>query len=180
MDVSARDKRALILGSIAIVLLLAYLLWPRAEVQTSVELVPAAQRPAAAPPAAPPAPIPVQTVSAAPAPAPAGAVPQGLTLTGITGAGAIFAFQDGSQRYIARGREVVPGLTLQGLSLRHVILATGTTTFRLGFGGAAIPVQAPAVQVTTVGAPPGSSVTVTTRPAPAPPQPPQYVRDMRR
>src|SRR5690348_5811742 len=90
MQLEVRDKRALIFGSIFVVLLLAYLLWPSPRPESSVELVPASQRgPAPVPaPAAvpPPAPVPLQTVAVTPAPsaavvaAPAGGVPQGLIL----------------------------------------------------------------------------------------------------
>ena len=165
MQLEARDKRALILGSIAVVLLLAYLLWPSPRVESSVELVPASQRgPSPAPVAAPPPPAPpLQTVTVTPAPAvaapAAGGVPQGLILHGVTGSGAIFGFADGSQRYVARGREVVPGLTLQAVSLNHVILTMGSANLRLGFGGAAVPLsQAP-----------GAAPVATTLPVPATP-----------
>jgi hypothetical protein len=145
MQLEPRDKRALIGGAVVITGLLAYLLWPSREgTQSSVELVTADERRTAAgpPPATlPPAP-PMQTVSAAPAApvpvsvaVPAGAVPEGLILTGVTGSGAIFAFGDGTQRFVPRGRDVAPGITLQAVALRHVVLGSGTTSYRLGLGG---------------------------------------------
>lgn len=154
MQLQARDKRALILGAILVTLLLAYLLWPRSSAQeTSVDLVPADQRPgtaAATPapvvtPAAPPAqPVaqPVPQPAAVPA-APASPIPEGLKLTGTAGGGAIFAFSDGTQRLVRRGRDVAPGVTLQAVRLRDVILAVGPTNYRLGFGGPPIPIQPP-------------------------------------
>jgi hypothetical protein len=151
MRLEARDKRALILGALAATLLLAFLLWPSGSGnQSNVELVAAGQRQAAPPPAAP---VQIQpAVVAAPAPPPA-AVPEGLRLHGVTGGGAIFAFGDGAQRFIPRGREVAPGLRLQGVALRHVVLATTTASFRLGFGGVATPLQAPAPPAAPAGGP---------------------------
>jgi general secretion pathway protein C len=152
MQLEARDKRALIGGAVVVTAVLAYLLWPSgAANQSSVELVAADQRKGPAPSAAPA--IPVQTVPVPPPAAPPAAVPEGLVLTGVTGSGAIFGFADGNQRYVARGREIAPGLKLQGVALRHVILAGGATSYRLGFGGAAVPIQAPAVAAPLVGGP---------------------------
>ena len=77
--------------------------------------------------------------------APTSPLPDGLRLTGVAGGGAIFSFSDGTQRLVRRGREIAPGVTLQAVRLRDVILAVGPTNFRLGFGGAPIPVQPPAL-----------------------------------
>ncbi len=142
MRLEARDKRALILGSIVVVALLAYLLWPRASEQSGVELVAADQRKGAAPAvpmASPPPAVAVPTVAVPPA----AVIPQGLSLTGVAGSGAIFSFPDGSQRFVARGREVAPGITLQAVRLRDVILAAATTNYRLPLGGTAVAIQAP-------------------------------------
>lgn len=176
MQLQARDKRALIGGAVVVILLLAYLLWPRSTArETSVELVPASQRPGAAaspvasptltagPPAqAVPQPQPVQTV-AAPA-APASPIPEGLKLTGVAGGGAIFGFSDGTQRLVRRGRDVAPGVTLQAIRLREVILAVGTINYRLGFGGVAIPVQPPAQAATPAPPPPAATPPPTPNP----------------
>lgn len=167
MQLQAREKRILILGAIVATLLLAYLLWPRsAPRETSVELVPASQRPSPAPaapaPVAPapvqpvPVPQPVQAVPAAPAPA----VPEGLKLTGVTGRSAIFAYPDGTQRLVIRGRDVAPGVVLQAVRVRDVILAVGPVQYRLGLGGVAIPIQPTAVATPAASPPP-----------PVPPQP---------
>jgi type II secretion system protein C len=146
MRLEARDKRALILGSIAVLVLLAYLLWPRGAGESSVELVAADQRQGAAAPA--PATVqPVPMVAAAPPVAPPAVVPEGLSLTGVAGSGAIFSFKDGSQRFIGRGRDVAPGVVLQAVRLRDVILASGTMTYRLALGGTAVAIQPPAQPV---------------------------------
>ena len=141
MRLEARDKRALILGSILVVALLAYLLWPRGSDGSSVELVAADQRQGAAPPA----PVQPPPMIAPPPPvAPPAAVPEGLSLTGVAGSGAIFSFADGSQRFVGRGRDVAPGVTLQAVRLRDVILASGAVNYRLALGGVAVPIQPPA------------------------------------
>lgn len=160
MQLEARDKRALIGGSAAVVALLAYLLWPRETDSSSVELVSADQRAGGAASAPmqvqPPNPIapPLAAPAAAPVAAPA-AIPEGLTLTGVAGSGAIFSFADGSQRFVSRGRDVAPGVTLQAIRLRDVILASTTTNYRLGLGGTAVPIQPPAIAPTQ--AAPGSA-----------------------
>jgi hypothetical protein len=167
MQLQARDKRALMLGAALVTLLLAYLMWPRsAPRETGVELVAADKRPGGAAPAPVGAPVqPMQTVTAPAVPvqavAPATPIPEGLRLTGVTGRGAIFAYADGTQRLVARGRDVAPGVMLQAVRLRDVILAVGPTNYRLGFGGAALPIQ-----------PPGTVTAVAAPPAPAAPPPP--------
>jgi len=147
MQLEARDKRALIGGSAVVVALLAYLLWPSTEDPTAVELVAADQRQGAAAPA-PAMQVPPPNSAATPPPvapvaAPA-AMPEGITLVGVAGSGAIFSFKDGGQRFVGRGRPVAPGIVLQGVALRHVILAAGPTSYRLGFGGVPTPLQASA------------------------------------
>lgn len=176
MQLTARDKRALILGAIAVVLLLAFLLWPRGGTDSAVELVPRDQRGAPAgpgpgantapPPAMPPQPAPPMPVQPPVAAAAATPVPEGLKLTGITATGAIFAFPDGSQRLVVRGREVAPGLTLQAVRLREVLLSTGSVNLRLGFSGTATPVGPPAGAIAVPAPAPA------TTPAPNAPSPP--------
>jgi hypothetical protein len=140
MRLEARDKRALILGSILVVVLLAYLLWPRGSDGSNVELVAPDQRKGAAAPA-PAQPVPTM-VAPAPPVAPPAAVPEGLSLTGVAGSGAIFSFADGSQRFIGRGRDVAPGVVLQAVRLRDVILPRAMN-YRLALGGVAVPIQPP-------------------------------------
>jgi len=55
--------------------------------------------------------------------------------------GAVIGFADGSQRYVAVGRDVMPGLRLEAVRLHHAVLAAGTTNYRLGFAGSATPVM---------------------------------------
>jgi membrane-associated protease RseP (regulator of RpoE activity) len=162
MRLEARDKRALILGSILVVALLAYLLWPRGSDGSSVELVAADQRQGVA---AAPAPVqPPPMIAPAPPVAPPAAVPEGLSLTGVAGSGAIFSFADGSQRFIGRGRDVVPGVTLQAVRLRDVILASGAVNYRLPLGGVAVaiqpPVQPPAQPVPSAAGGPSTQLVV--------------------
>ncbi len=153
MQLQARDKRALIGGAMVVTALLAILLWPRAPSGSNVELVPAAERGTPPPAAANPVPPPVAAAQPG-APAPPGApvqptpapggVPEGLKLTGVTATGAIFAYGDGSQRLVRRGREVSPGLVLQTVRVHDVILTANGTTLRLTFSGPATPMQPPA------------------------------------
>lgn len=154
----------LIGGAVIATLLLLYLFWPSGETQTSnVDLVPAAQRQGVAPPPAAPVPLPPST----PVPVPtvqAVAAPEGIVLHGVTGGGAIIGYADGSQRFIARGRDVLPGLRLQGTSLYSVILGSPTASYRLGFSGPAVALGAP---VASPGSPPAVAVNPTAQAAEA-------------
>lgn len=173
MQLQARDKRALIGGAIVVTGLLAVLLWPSAPDGANVELVPAAERGAAPAPVTPPSPAPVAPAPVQPAvapqagtqaqpPASPGSVPEGLKLTGVTATGAIFAYGDGSQRLVRRGREVAPGLVLQVVRVQEVILSGNGTNLRLTFSGPAVPMQP------TVAPAPATAPIAT----PAPPTPP--------
>ena len=86
----------------------------------------------------PPSPAAPAVSAAAPAPPPTPPVPsaQGLRLHGLLGLGAIFAFPDGRQRFVAVGRDVVPGLRVARIEQQGVILASATGELRLGFEGA--------------------------------------------
>ena len=138
LQLQPREKRVVIAGAAIATVLLAYLLWPSGGGGSAVELVPANQRPA--PSAAVPQPIPVvqapppMTVAVAPA-----GLTEGLILHGVMAGGAVIGFPDGTQRYVPIGREVIPGLRLQGVQLREAILAAGSVNYRLGFGGPAVP-----------------------------------------
>src|SRR5687767_5659055 len=87
----------LVAGAVALAGLLLYLLL------RSPATIEAPAVPAAAPQLPPPAPAPP---SPPPAPAPSA---EGLRLHGLLGGGAIIAFADGRQRFVAIGREVAPG-----------------------------------------------------------------------
>ena len=135
MHLEPREKRTLAGGAAVATALLAYLRWPAPSDGSDVELVPTEQRVAAPSPAAQPTPaVEVQ----APAPA-AAATPEGLTLHGVVASGAVIGFADGSQAYVAVGREVMPGLKLEAVRLHHAVLAAGTINYRLGFGGSTTP-----------------------------------------
>ena len=137
LQLQPREKRFVIVGAVIAILLLAFLLWPSGGGNSAVELVPADQRPT--PTAAAPQAIPVvQAPPPAAVPAPAG-LTEGLILHGVMAGGAVIGFPDGSQRYVPVGREVMPGLRLQGVQLHEAILAAGTVNYRLGFAGPAIP-----------------------------------------
>ena len=166
MELQARDKRALIGGAVVVTGLLAFLLWPRGSADSAVELVPADQRQGAAAPVQIPTPPPQPVQPAQPVQATATPIPQGLKLTGVTGRSAIFSFADGSQKLVQTGREVAPGLILQAVRVREVILAVGPTNYRLSLGGPAVAVQAVPVQpVVVVPAAPAAPVVA----VPAPP-----------
>ncbi len=136
LQLEPREKRIVIVGAIVATLLLAYLLWPSGGGGSAVELVPADQRPTPAAAVRQPVPIVQAPPAAAPA-APAG-LTEGLVLHGVMAGGAIIGFPDGSQRYVPIGREVMPGLSLQGVRLHEAILAAGPVNYRLGFGGPAM------------------------------------------
>jgi general secretion pathway protein C len=128
MPPSRRDRRALIWGGAAIALLILYLLMRGGDSAPSpVELVqPGAQF---APPtvAAPPPPLAVP---------PAADLSQ-LRLFGVLGSGAVIGMADGSQRFVAVGLEVVPGVALRRIEVHHALLATAAGEVRLGFDGIA-------------------------------------------
>jgi membrane-associated protease RseP (regulator of RpoE activity) len=110
----------------------------------------------AVPAATPPPPVAVPTVPVAPA----AVIPEGLSLTGVAGSGAIFSFSDGTQRFVARGREVAPGVTLQAVRLRDVLLAAATTNYRLPLGGTAIAIQPPPQPLAPAAGGPGAQLVV--------------------
>lgn len=126
-----RSSPVIVWGGAAVaLLLLLYLLFGRGENEA----------PAPAPVTPPgPAPTAVQVPApSAPTPpsAPSASV-EGLRLHGVAGAGAIIGVGDGSQRLIAIGREVRPGIVLVGVGVDHALLRAGAMTYRLGFDGIA-------------------------------------------
>ena len=86
---------------------------------------------------APALPAPPTVSAAAPAPLPTPPTPstEGLRLYGLLGLGAIIALPDGRQRFVAVGREVVPGLRVARIDQQGVILASAAGELRLGFEG---------------------------------------------
>jgi len=126
----------LLWGGAAIALLLLYLLMRGGSTEpSSVELMPPDTRIAAPPPVlAPPVPVAVT---------PAADLSQ-LRLYGVLGSGAVIGMADGTQRFIAVGRDVVPGVTLRRVEVHHAVLATASGEVRLSFDGIAPPQAAPA------------------------------------
>ena len=136
MPLSQRDRRALVWGGAAIAILILYLfLRGGGSEPSSVELV----QPEAQIVAPPPVIAPPPTVAAAPV-----ADLSQLRLYGVLGSGAVIGMADGTQRFVAIGRDVVPGVTLRRVEVHHIVLATGSGEVRLGFDGVAQPQAAPA------------------------------------
>ncbi len=124
-----RSSPLIVGGGAAIAALLALFIFLRSG----------SDEPPAVSPPPPPAPPPAASPPAAttPLPAAAPASPQGLRLFGVAGAGAIIGMPDGSQRLVAIGRDVLPGLTLASVAVDHALLRSSTATYRLGFDGIA-------------------------------------------
>ena len=92
------------------------------------------------PPPTPPA-LMVEPQAAAPS-------AEGLRLYGLLGGGAIIALPDGKQRWVALGREVLPGLRVERIAQHHVVLVAASGETMLGFDG---PRTAPPVPAETAG-----------------------------
>lgn len=137
MPLSPRDRRALGGGGAVIVALLVFLLFRSGD-------------------SSEPAPVDIVPQQAQPAPPPAAAMaapPQTdasqLRLFGVMGAGAVLGFADGSQRYVPIGRDVLPGLRLVRVEVRHAVLQSAGGEIRLGFDGVAAAPAAPPGQAAT-------------------------------
>ena len=136
MPLSQRDRRALVWGGAAIAILILYLFMRGGGAEpSSVELVPSEAQIVAPPPVIAPPP--------AVAAAPVTDLSQ-LRLYGVLGSGAVIGMADGMQRFVAVGREIVPGVTLRRVEVHHAVLATASGEVRLGFDGVAQPQDAPA------------------------------------
>src|SRR3712207_4805772 len=76
-----------------------------------------------APHAPPIVPTPPAPTHAAPPPAPpAASLASGLLLRGVLASGAIIALPAGGERIVTLGRDVMPGLRLKSVGVRHAIL----------------------------------------------------------
>jgi general secretion pathway protein C len=95
-------------------------------------LSPASPPPAETPPQPPP---PASSPPAAAAPAAPPPSAEGLRLYGLLGGGAIIGFPDGRQRFIAIGRDVLPGLRISRIEQQYVVLGSVGGELRLGFDG---------------------------------------------
>ena len=131
---SARERRLIFLGAVAVLLFVLYMLLRGAgeEVESGVEL-------AAAPPAALSSPMPVAPLPAAvppPPPAAPAVAPTSLMLYGVVGGGtdggsAILGPAGGKQRLVRIGRPAAPGATLKEVGASHAVLATASGDVRL-------------------------------------------------
>jgi hypothetical protein len=136
MALSPRDRRALAWGGAVIAALLLYLALrddggsaaPKRNAIATSDL-----------PAAPPPP----PLAAAPIPVPVAAAPAAdltqLHLVGLLATGAVIAMPDGSQRFVATGHDVLPGLRLLRVELHDAVLTGGNGEFRLGFDAVPTP-----------------------------------------
>jgi general secretion pathway protein C len=161
-----RERAFLAAGAAALVAFLIYFLVPGEETGTEVVL---ADTPSAATPAPAPAPLPLPPtpiVSAGPPPAPmadpsavAGIMLKGVTGGGPSGGAAIVALPGGTQRVVRIGREIVPGVMLREVGLRHAIASSGggDIRFELNKAGAVTLASAAAPPLATAAAPPASS-----------------------
>jgi general secretion pathway protein C len=129
-----RERQFLVAGALALLLFLAYLLWPSDEGE-QVEL--AATPPPAAPPAfvpPPVAPAPVFAAPAAPLAAPdavSSVMLRGVMGGGASGGAAIVSAADGVQRVVRVGREIAPGITLRQIGVNYAIVSSGGGDIRL-------------------------------------------------
>jgi membrane-associated protease RseP (regulator of RpoE activity) len=130
-----RERRFLAAGVLALMIFLAYLLWPSAgddEIELAEAPPPPAQPAFAPPPVAPPTPMPVIPVLPQADPSAAAAlVLRGVMGGGPSGGAAIIAFPDGSQRVVRVGREFLPGMTLRGIGVNYAIASSGTGNIRM-------------------------------------------------
>lgn len=131
---SARERRLIFVGAVAVLLFLLYLMLRGAgsEVESGVELAaapPAGPAPGAAPvPAAPamPAPTPAAPAPVAPIVSPASLMLYGVIGGGTDGGAAIVGVQGGKQRLVRIGRPAAPGATLKEIGSDFAVLATAS------------------------------------------------------
>lgn len=145
LEAEHRRAAAIGAGGLAAILLLGYALSGEPEEPPLALTVPSPPVPVQS---APP-PVPVAAVAIVPV------ATEGLKLHGISFGGAIIGLADGRQRVVAVGREVLPGLVLQGVGHDHALLKSAGGLFRLGFGidggpGTLQAVPSEQVQQTTV------------------------------
>ncbi len=124
-----RNRRTLALAAMPALALAVYVYWPSAAADEAVELTSPGPAVASPPPAAPP---PEDQGRPAAVPAASAA---GLRLHGLLAGGAIIAMADGTQRFVAIGRQVLPGLTLQEIRQHHAVLLSASGPIEIGFAG---------------------------------------------
>lgn len=162
-----RERGFLVAGALALFAFAVYFFWD-SEKPDPVERPLTLTEPAATvPPSAPPAPVPPVAIAAPLPPQASPGAASGVSLRGVMGGGnsggaAIFSMPDGSQRVVRVGRELVPGLTLRRVGVRHAIGWSGSGEMRFelnAIGGTMLPAGAPAAgdfargQVATVSGP---------------------------
>jgi hypothetical protein len=132
------------MGGAVIALLVLYLLTRSGEPSASVAPdAPASQITApVVQPATYAAPVPPPVVVAPPA---AAVDVSQLRLFGLLSRGAVIGMPDGNQRFVAIGREILPGVTLKSVQVHHAFLSTPSGEVRLGFDGVAQPQAAAAL-----------------------------------
>jgi general secretion pathway protein C len=150
-----RERRFLVSGALALLIFVAYLLWPSGE-DDEVELAeappPAAQPVFVPPPVAPPPMPAAPMLPQADSTAAAGLVLRGVMGGGPRGGAAIIGFPDGSQRVVRVGREFLPGMTLRGIGVNYAIASSGSGVLRMELNK----IEATAVATApSVSAPPG-------------------------
>jgi membrane-associated protease RseP (regulator of RpoE activity) len=146
-----RERGFLAAGALALLVFLAYLLWPSGD-DDDVELAeapPPAAQPAFVPPPMVPPPMPAApALPQADSGAAAALVLRGVVGGGPRGGAAIIGFPDGSQRVVRVGREFLPGMTLRGIGVNYAIAASGSGLLRMELnrtGAIAVVPASPAV-----------------------------------
>jgi general secretion pathway protein C len=145
-----RERRFLVAGALALLIFLAYLLWPSGE-EDEIELAevppPAAQPAFVPPPVAPPQMPAAPALPQADSSAAAALVLRGVMGGGPRGGAAIIGFPDGSQRVVRVGREFLPGMTLRGIGVNYAIASSGSGVLRMELnkiGATAVATASPA------------------------------------
>ncbi|HEX8401876.1 MAG TPA: hypothetical protein VF628_09255 [Allosphingosinicella sp.] len=148
-----RERVLLMVGAGALLLFLIWLLFLRdSGDEGSVELAASPPAPAILAPApVEPAPLPPPAMPVISAPSVAPATVSAFVLQGVSGGGpgggaALIQYQNGAQRLVRVGREIVPGMTLTGVGLNWAIASSGGGNVRLDLNRpGATPVSAAAV-----------------------------------
>ena len=135
---SARERKLLFVGGVALLLFLAYLLLRPGSETGPVELAATPPPPVMAP-GPPSVPLPL-IIAPPPAPAPAAsASTAGIVLQGVSGGGpgggaALFQYPAGGQRLVRIGREILPGMILKSVGPSYALASSGGGDLRLELG----------------------------------------------
>jgi general secretion pathway protein C len=152
-----RERLLLLIAAGGLLILLVYLLVRDGAEEAGVELTTPMPTASVAAPAPPLPVVPMATAPAAPVAPPADTnalstvVLRGISGGGPSGRAAIFALPNGAQRVVRVGREVIPGVMLQGVGMDYAIVSAGGGGMRLSLGKAGgVPVAAPAPAASAV------------------------------